>query len=297
MGPVKKIPNNCYNSIRRTQGLFFEKISHISAKKITDDLLNFSKPKEQLDILKRHITGQRLEDKKLLEIGSGLGIFHVVARIDYNIDAWGIEPESDGFDSSYEISLDIIKSNNLSTDKIIYGYGENLPFPDQIFDVVYSTNVLEHVKDPEKVIQEAIRVCKRGGIIQIVAPNYGSFFDGHYACFYAPYQPKWFWKLWIKFVLKRDPSFADTLNTNINYFTINRWIRNHIQNRKIEVISCGEEVFKERMMTGIFSDWAGLGKVKRWVNIIKKIKLTLPLVYILLRLKAYSPIILTIRKN
>ena len=60
------------------------------------------------------------------------------------------------------------------------------PFPTSYFDVVYSSNVLEHVNEPPKVIGEIIRVLKPGGHAQIVVPNYGSWWEGHYGIDLAP---------------------------------------------------------------------------------------------------------------
>lgn len=50
----------------------------------------------------------------------------------------------------------------------------NLPFPDNFFDFVYSAFVLEHTKDSERFIKEAVRVLARGGILLFVAPKFGS---------------------------------------------------------------------------------------------------------------------------
>lgn len=292
-----KIPLLIYKKISEKYGAFLENISGISGEKIINDVLSFNRANEQFTILKEYLSEKNLLNKKLLEIGSGYGIFQILAKCEYGIDAWGIEPSATGFDDSFDVSRQILNKCGLPNKQIINAVAEYLPFHDNYFDIIYSSNALEHTQSPEKVINEAIRVCKPGGIIQIVTPNYGSFFDGHYVCFYIPYQPKWFWKLWIKFILKRDPDFANTLRTEINYFSINHWLKKHLQKDKIEVLSYGEEIFKERVMTGFFSDWAGLGKVKRWIYLINRLKLTFPFVYILLRLKAYSPIILTIRKK
>lgn len=51
---------------------------------------------------------------------------------------------------------------------------EKLPFKDGEFDFIYSSFTLEHLLDPEKVINEAIRVLKDNGILFFVAPNFGS---------------------------------------------------------------------------------------------------------------------------
>jgi len=51
---------------------------------------------------------------------------------------------------------------------------EKLPFPDNTFDLVYSAFVFEHLRNPEKVIKEGVRVLKKGGSLLIAAPNFGA---------------------------------------------------------------------------------------------------------------------------
>ncbi|MDO8658374.1 MAG: methyltransferase domain-containing protein [Candidatus Levybacteria bacterium] len=41
---------------------------------------------------------------------------------------------------------------------------ENLPFKDKVFDFVFCSHLLEHVKNPDKAIRELTRVAKRGYI-------------------------------------------------------------------------------------------------------------------------------------
>ena len=289
------ISDKIINYIQRTQGDFNERFSGVPSKKGASDLLSPEKPREQISLLRRYINSD-LRGKRLLEIGSGLGVFNVMARTEYGIDAWGVEPSTEGFWGSFETSIELLKENGLSTEKIVNSIGEMLPFEKETFDIVFSTNVLEHVMSPEKVIREAIRVCKRGGVIQIVTHNYGSFYDGHYACFYFPYQPKWFWKIYIKYVLKKDTSFADTLRTEINYFTLKKWIAPFLANKEIEILSYGEEILRERMNELNFSSWASLGKVKRWAEFIKKLGLTKIAIKFLIFTRSLTPIILTIKK-
>lgn len=47
----------------------------------------------------------------------------------------------------------------------VVGNGENLPFLDEVFDVVYSNALLEHVPDPETIVREMWRVLKKDGVI------------------------------------------------------------------------------------------------------------------------------------
>lgn len=51
---------------------------------------------------------------------------------------------------------------------------ENLPIKKQSFDLVYSAFVLEHLKNPEKVLNEIIRVVAFKGYVVLIAPNYGA---------------------------------------------------------------------------------------------------------------------------
>ena len=42
--------------------------------------------------------------------------------------------------------------------------GEDLPFADGEFDIVFSDNVIDHAADPQKILAEIARVLKRGGL-------------------------------------------------------------------------------------------------------------------------------------
>lgn len=51
----------------------------------------------------------------------------------------------------------------------VVGEAENLPFEDDGFDVVSECELLEHVKEPQKVLREAVRVARKKAIITV--PN------------------------------------------------------------------------------------------------------------------------------
>jgi ubiquinone/menaquinone biosynthesis C-methylase UbiE len=52
---------------------------------------------------------------------------------------------------------------------------EDLPFESEFFDRVVSTCLLHHLENPEKGINEMLRVAKKGGTIDILVPNDPSF--------------------------------------------------------------------------------------------------------------------------
>ena len=61
---------------------------------------------------------------------------------------------------------------------------EQLPFPDAAFDLVILDNVLEHVDDPARTLEEIHRVLAPGGILYLVTPKpyaaYSLWRDPHY---------------------------------------------------------------------------------------------------------------------
>ena len=53
--------------------------------------------------------------------------------------------------------------------------GESLPFPEDTFDCILLSEVIEHLEAPEISIREAVRVLCPGGRLLITTPNYRSF--------------------------------------------------------------------------------------------------------------------------
>lgn len=100
----------------------------------------------------------RHHGKKLLEVGVGAGTDHLqwaragadchgVDLTEAAIEVTRIRFEMYGFESKLQ-RLD----------------AEELPFPDNSFDVVYSWGVIHHSEKPELIIREIKRVLKPGGV-------------------------------------------------------------------------------------------------------------------------------------
>jgi ubiquinone/menaquinone biosynthesis C-methylase UbiE len=56
--------------------------------------------------------------------------------------------------------------------RYVVATGENLPFPDESFDAILSFDVMEHVRNVSKTMQECYRVLKPGGSLLLVFPSY-----------------------------------------------------------------------------------------------------------------------------
>lgn len=52
--------------------------------------------------------------------------------------------------------------------------GRYLPFKPSVFDGVYLSHILEHVIDPEKILEETHQVMKAGKLVTIIFPNFAS---------------------------------------------------------------------------------------------------------------------------
>jgi SAM-dependent methyltransferase len=64
------------------------------------------------------------------------------------------------------INLDLLHGPSVH----VCASAEQLPFPDEIFDLVLSQEVLEHVRDPFQAMREMKRVLKTGGVLYCQVP-------------------------------------------------------------------------------------------------------------------------------
>jgi ubiquinone/menaquinone biosynthesis C-methylase UbiE len=163
-----------------------------------------------------------LPGKRILEVGSGYGMMVVHGCLNYGLDMQGLEPPKQGFEGRYEIAQKILLENGIDPARIACGIGENIPFPDNTFDIVCSFQVLEHVQDPYRVLSESWRVLKPGGILYCDAPNYRTFWEGHYNIPWVPGMSKWMAKIYVQ-LWGRDASYIDHLNF-LNQPELERWL-------------------------------------------------------------------------
>lgn len=99
--------------------------------------------------------------KTLLDIGAGRGIAsYAFARKGLEVTALEPDPSSDVGAGAIRI---IVSKTNLNI-KIVESFGEQLPFDDNTFDVVYARQVLHHAADLNQFCAEVHRVLKPGGI-------------------------------------------------------------------------------------------------------------------------------------
>lgn len=105
------------------------------------------------------------EETKILDVGGGYGATGNFLFGD------NISSKNDiVFYVNLDVSNEMLKYSPYSN---ILGIGESIPFSDNSFDYIVMTEVLEHVIDKEKTLQECYRVLKLNGILLITTPRTG----------------------------------------------------------------------------------------------------------------------------
>ncbi|KAF7307602.1 Methyltransf-25 domain-containing protein [Mycena indigotica] len=114
-------------------------------------------------------------DMSILDVGCGPGTITVdLACLVPQGHVTGIEPSAEQ-EEVLDKARHLASSQGVTNLTFSRGDGHNLPFPDNMFDVVHAHQVLQHVADPVKVLSEMKRVVKSaGGIIAVRDIDYAS---------------------------------------------------------------------------------------------------------------------------
>jgi len=113
----------------------------------------------------------QLSDARVLVAGCGVGMYARQIRQRFT-------PQVDGFDIEFERA----RSARAADIPALTAAGEHIPFASGSFDTVLSHEVLEHVVDDRRALQEMLRVTRVGGRILLFCPNRWYPFEthGHY---------------------------------------------------------------------------------------------------------------------
>jgi len=90
------------------------------------------------------------ENSKVLDVGCGVcTVLHYIKGCKFGIDP---------------LANELLKMYTYPDDmNIRKGFGEDIPFPDRYFDVVFCSNALDHMEEPQKAATEIHRVLKPYG--------------------------------------------------------------------------------------------------------------------------------------
>lgn len=114
----------------------------------------------------------------VLDAGAGTGLYsHLFAHCNYKTQDFCQDPSTQGKYIKMDYVCDIT----------------DIPVSDESFDVIICTEVLEHVPEPIKAVQEFARILRPGGQLFITAPLGCGLHQVPYI-FYGGYTPYWYEK-------------------------------------------------------------------------------------------------------
>lgn len=105
-----------------------------------------------------HLPGGRL-----LEVGAGAG--HLLQEMQ-NL-AWEVE--------GVDVDAAAIENAGAKGLRVRLGPLEDLHYPDDHFDAICMSHVIEHIHDPAQLLRECYRILKPGGRLTLITPNAQSF--------------------------------------------------------------------------------------------------------------------------
>lgn len=125
-----------------------------------DNLMNAYDIQRRLEIVYDELLPENITGKTLVDIGAGTGWFSSRAH--------QREAEVYSLDIGLELLVEVRKKVKT---REIAGNTMDLPFRDGSFEIVISSEVIEHTDGPEKAVYEMARILKPGGIMIVTCPN------------------------------------------------------------------------------------------------------------------------------
>ena len=126
-----------------------------------DSKMNMNDTRKRVDLMYSRLLRQdEIRDKNVLDAGSGTGWFSARAK------------DLGARVTSLDVGTELLKQvrQKCDTHRIV-GDIQRIPIDSDTFDIVVSSEVIEHVKDPFKAICELHRVLRPGGILALTTPN------------------------------------------------------------------------------------------------------------------------------
>ncbi|MFC1461778.1 class I SAM-dependent methyltransferase [Verrucomicrobiota bacterium] len=146
-----------YRNIRQKDSISWENYQQQDYSNLSEDWIAgrkniFSNCMDSLEVFRQH--------NRILDVGAGHGFFLQMCA-DRGWDCYGVEISRSAVDfAQREFGL------SLSCSSL-----EQAHYPDEFFDVVTFWNVLDHLPNPKRTLQETQRVLRSGGAVIVRCPN------------------------------------------------------------------------------------------------------------------------------
>ena len=189
---------------------------------------------------------------KVLDIGCGDGRYLLEKRR-YECECFGV-------DIDYE-ALKRLRAKDSSI-RTYCGNLQEAGLQNEAFDIVNLDNVLEHITEPGKLLNEVRRVMKKGAVLRVVVPNSVSFTYGIFCKYWMGLDcPRHLYTFSIKNLkrLFRNTHFhidnCRTIENSYHFIGSMIYIYNKLFGKKRKVITCAS-IWDNELLKFLFSPYA-----------------------------------------
>ncbi|HEX6925488.1 MAG TPA: class I SAM-dependent methyltransferase [Longimicrobiaceae bacterium] len=225
-------------------------------------LSEYARGRSILALLAERAPELRIEGTRVLDVGCGdAGV--AIAFAEAGARAFGIEP----FELSVERGRVRAEEHGVTVDLRV-GVAEELPYERASFDLVLLDNVLEHVQDRERTLDEIDRVLRPGGLLYLVTPKpfaiHSLVSDPHYGMAGLVLMPRPVQKWYFERVRGGGQG-----NYGVGWIPTRRWVLSRLRARGFELLAPPRDLWIRYLRERI-GDPAALSsplkrRVARWV--------------------------------
>ena len=133
--------------------------------------------RDHLDLQTRYLPASSMGNGKLLDVGCGDGEALEILS-DLGWQACGVEVDPQAVDAARKRNLDVRQGTLLDA-----------AFPEETFDALSSSHVIEHVHDPLAFLTESRRVLRTGGTLVAITPNAKAWTHERHGINWMPLDP------------------------------------------------------------------------------------------------------------
>ncbi len=163
-----------------------------------DALMNQYDLERRLDVVFNELLGgQSLSGLRVLDVGCGTGPFTLAAR------------HRGARVTSLDVGVELLRrARSKGAPTVLAGDAAALPFPDAAYDLVISSECIEHTRRPDRCVAEMLRVLRPAGALVLTCPNRA-----------------WRWSIPIANAFALRPFHG--LENWPGWWTLERWVRTH----------------------------------------------------------------------
>lgn len=142
-------------TVSREQKLFYTTIADDF-----DQLMNSYDVRRRVEVVFDELLPDDIAGKRVLDVGCGTGWFSRYAH------------ERGAIVTSLDVGTSLLQQTLQKADVLpTVGDAHSLPFSDKSFDIVLSSEVIEHTANPRRAVAEMARVLRNGGVLVLTCPN------------------------------------------------------------------------------------------------------------------------------